>query len=176
MTLQALSHARVTHLWSLRSPLQVFGVQLPRSAWLIRPYIRDRKILQGDLGHQPPQTNTHPRPSPRSSSPRILSRGFGRIRLFLEPSGGAFDKRALPWQSPLGIGPADLGQLWLVAYTGSQPLGICQTDSHPTTPLPIPCIPTAPASSLCCSPKQTDITFLSLACPVTARVSTQLWP
>lgn len=136
MMLQALSHTGVTHLWSLWSPLQVFGAQVPRAALLIHPYIRHRKILQGDPGHQPPQTNTHthtPPSLPPSVSPRILSRGFGGIRVFLEPSGRAFDKRAPPWQSPLGIRPADLGQLWLVAYNGSQPLGICQTDPHPPT-------------------------------------------
>lgn len=105
--------------------------------------MRDRMILQCDLGHQPPQTNTHLKPSPTRSSPGILSRGFGGIRLFLEPSGGVFDKRApSTTEPPLGIGPEDLGQLWLVAYTGSQPLGICQTDSHPPTPgLSHPCRP-----------------------------------
>lgn len=69
------------------------GAQVHRSALLIHPYIRDRKILQCDLGHHPPQTNTLPKPFPLSSSPRIPSRGFRRIKLFLEPSGGAFDKR-----------------------------------------------------------------------------------
>lgn len=87
-------------------------------------YIRDRKMLQCDSGHQLYKHN----PSPASPSRRI-NWGFGCTRQFLEPSGGAFDNRAPRWQSPLGIGPADLGQLWLVAYTGSQPLGICQIES-----------------------------------------------
>lgn len=87
-------------------------------------YIRDRKMLQCDSGHQLYKHS----PSPAIPSQRI-NWGFGWTRQFLEPSGGAFDNRAPRWQSPLGIGPADLGQLWLVAYTGSQPLGICQIES-----------------------------------------------
>ena len=94
--------------------------------------------------------NTRSRPPPMTCTPRI-NRGFGHIRQFLEPSGGAFYKSVPPWQSPPGIGPADLGQLWLVAYTGSQPLGICQRHSCPH-PLPLPHI----HASLLCSPKQTN--------------------
>lgn len=87
---------------------------------------------------RPHKQTYFPSSIPPSSSPRILSRGFGCIKLCFDPSGGAFHKREPPSLSPLGIGPEDLGQLWLVAYFRSQPLSICQT--HTLPPLDVPCI------------------------------------
>lgn len=97
-------------------------------------------MLQCDPGHLLHKHTSRPSP-PMTYTPRIIG-GFGHTRQFLEPSGGAFYKSGPPWQSLPGIGPADLGQLWLVAYTGSQPLGICQRDSCPH-PLSVPLVPTS---------------------------------
>lgn len=110
-----------------------------------------------------------------------LAGALGAQDSFLNHLEGPLTKGPPPWQNPLGTGPADLGQLWLVAYTGSQPLGICQTDSHPPAPSPSLASPLAPAPptpslSPYCSPKeQTPATFSYLWHRLSC-VSTQLWP
>lgn len=118
-----------------------------RSAMLIHPYCTAGTERCCRVTQVTSSPSTQATPPPMTRTPRING-GFGHTRQFLEPSGGAFYKSVPPWQSLPGIGPADLGQLWLVAYTGSQPLGICQTHSCPH-PLPLPHIHT----SLLCSPK-----------------------
>lgn len=127
-----------------------FEGQVARSAILIQPYCTTGTEGCCSVTQVTSSPNTQATPPPMTRTPRING-GFGHTRQFLEPSGGAFYKSVPPWQSLPGIGPADLGQLWLVAYTGSQPLGICQRHSRPH-PLPLPHIHT----SLLCSPKQTD--------------------
>lgn len=141
-----------------------FERQVARSAILIQPYCTtgtERCCSVTQVTSSPNTQATPPPPPPLPPTPQMtrtprINGGFGHTRQFLEPSGGAFYKSVPPWRSLPGIGPADLGQLWLVAYTGSQPLGICQRHSCPH-PLPLPHNHT----SLLRSPKQTDTAILS---------------
>lgn len=119
------------------------------SVSLINPspplYTRDGEILQRDPGRQLCKQLSSPPPT--RSSPRI-SRGFGRTRLFLEPSGGAFDKRAPSMAEPpgnraSGFRPALIGGLHRVTAAGHLPDRL--TSSRP---LSIPRIPTLPTALL----------------------------
>lgn len=106
-------------------------------------YTRDGEILQRDPGRQLRKQLSSPPPT--RSSPRI-SRGFGRTRLFLEPSGGAFDKRAPSMAEPpgnraSGFRPALIGGLHRVTAAGHLPDRL--TSSRP---LSIPRIPTGPCA------------------------------
>lgn len=124
------------------------GAQAPPSALLIHPLHctpGTGEILQRDPGRQ--LRKQHSSPPPTRSSPRI-SRGFGRTRLFLEPSGGAFDKRAPSMAEPPGNGasgfrPALIGGLHRVTAAGHLPDRL--TSSRP---LSIPRIPTGPCAPL----------------------------